>query len=254
VDGTVAPRLHVAPLVFHQREADVQVARDGRKLVPAPLGDVRHDALAARDGLRVNVRGRVREAAARDVVEDARLHNLNPREHQRHVLLVIAARLGHPAETRDEAVAAGLDHAEAFAPRVGQQDERGERVRPPVRAKRRRQVNVRDDLAVDDEEGVAVEQMPRVVERAARPEDGLLLDVVQPDAEAAAVAQRRADGVRPVVQIDDDLAAAVAAEVFGDVADQRFSEERDGGFRAVNGQRPQPRPVTGSKNHGSHLL
>ena len=99
---------------------------------------------------------------------------------------------------------------------------------------------------------VAVEEVAGVADGAARAEDDRLLDVVEAHAEGAPVAERFADGLGLVVQVDDDVVEPVAGQVLGDVADERPPPERDCGLGAVNRQRPQPRPVARGKNHRTH--
>ena len=67
------------------------------------------------------------------------------------------------AET-EYATAADFDGAVLLAPRVRAQDECSERASFAVRAERGGEINVGGDLAVDDGEGVAAQEVARVVE------------------------------------------------------------------------------------------
>src|SRR5215213_767440 len=250
---------NVEPFLRHpfQRDVRVEVAPDGRKLVPVAFRDVRGYALAALDGGHVNVRHGVREdgfpaRAARDVVEDASVEDLNPREHQRRV--PAAAGLRVAAEAFDEAVAHVHD-AVALARGVRAKDERRERSRSPVRFERGREVYVGRELSVDDDEVVRVEERSRVVYRAARAEYLRLFDVVEPHAEPElrAVAEGFAHGLGPVVKVDHNVVEALAREVLGDVAHERAVHEGYRGLGAVNRQGPEPRAVAGGENHRAHL-
>ncbi len=55
-----------------------------------------------------------------------------------------------------------------------------------------------------------------------------------------------------MMQVNDDLVDAVAGEIFGDITDERFTENRYRGFSAVFGEWPEPCAVTGGKNDRAH--
>lgn len=155
----------------------------------------------------------------------------------------------HSAEAADEIVVCYMNDAEAFAERVAAQDERGERVGAAVRSECGAQVYVGDDLAVDSDEGVLVEKGAGVGECAARAEYFRFLEVVKVDVEAFTAAECVAHRVALVMQIDGDLATAVAREILRRVADERTIEEWHGWFRAVSGKGPEARAVTGGEDH-----
>ncbi len=104
-------------------------------------------------------------------VKDARVENLDAREHQWHVVAlggagdaagVIGRRVA--AKACDQPVA-DFDGAVALARGVGSQHERRESARAPVRFEGFAEVDVGGELAVDDDEGVAVvEESPGVAD------------------------------------------------------------------------------------------
>jgi hypothetical protein len=99
------------------------------------------------------------------------------------------------AEADDEAVA-DVDRAVVLPRGIPAQDEGRERLRPAVSLKRLAEVYVGGELAVDDDEVVAVEQTPCVADGAARAEDDGLLDVVKrtPNARPSPSAARTESG------------------------------------------------------------
>src|ERR1051325_1692365 len=64
---TALPCVQFDALFGHHRQTNLQIARDGRKLVPPPIGYMRDDALALCYALRGPVRRRRGKHAARDV-------------------------------------------------------------------------------------------------------------------------------------------------------------------------------------------
>src|ERR1041385_5003028 len=130
----------------------------------------------------------MRENAARNILEDTRLENLNAGEHQRR-------RAGchisgwDPGEPGDEAVMS-FDDAEPFAVSVLEQHQCRQRVSSLVLSQSSVQINIGNDLSVNYDERVVFQKVLRVIDRAAGAEDDRLMNVFQLDAELAAIAQR----------------------------------------------------------------
>jgi hypothetical protein len=57
-----------------------------------------------------------------------------------------------------------------------------------------------------------------------------------------------------MVKIHYDLGDAKARQVFGDIADQRLSQNRQRGLCSIGSQRPEPFAVSGRENHCFHRL
>src|SRR5438067_2276843 len=132
----------------------------------------------------------MREDAARNIVEDPRLENLNAGEHQRlHVYRSIKPRCWHPRESGDEALMS-LNDAEFFAVSVLEQDKCRQRVSALVLFQCSVQINICNDLSVDDDEGVVFQEVSRVIHGAAGAQDNWLVNVFQLDAKLVAIAKR----------------------------------------------------------------
>ena len=114
------------------------------------------------------------------------------------------------------------------------------------------QIDVSDDLSVDDDKRLVFEKLARVIERAARAEYHRFFNVMKLHAKAAAIAERASNRLGTMMQVHDDLIDAVAGEIFGDVTDEWFSENRYGGFSAVFSEWPKACAVTGGKNDRAH--
>src|ERR1043165_4517332 len=133
------------------------------------------DAFAFGYGLRVNISRRMRKDPARNVIEDARLENLNPCEEQWSFLTssiiggVIgrARRRGHSAEACHQAFQC-FDDAEAFTLNVRVEDQSRQSFSLLMSAKGIQKIDVCDNLTIDDEKGLAFEQAPGVIECSAR--------------------------------------------------------------------------------------
>ena len=66
-------------------------------------------------------------------------------------------------------------------------------MRTPVSLKGRVQIDVCDYLAIDDDEGIAVKKLARVVDSSARPQNLRLFDVVQFYPKPASIAECSTD-------------------------------------------------------------
>ncbi len=54
------------------------------------------------------------------------------------------------------------------------------------------------------------------------------------------------------MQVHDDLVETVSGDVLRDVTDERFAKNRNCGFGAIFGERPETCAVTGGKNYRAH--
>src|SRR5687767_6343887 len=114
------------------------------------------------------------------------------------------------------------------------------------------QIDVGDDLSVDDDKRLLFEELACVVECAAGPEDHWFFNIIEFDSEATAIPQRAPDRLGTVMQVHHDLVNTITGKIFGDVANERFSENRYRGFSAVFGEWPESCAVTGGKNDRAH--
>src|SRR5262249_56877412 len=118
----------------------------------------------------------------------------------------------------------------------------------------RAEIDVGDDLAVDDDEGLFVQLFADAIQRAGRAEYFRLFDrVIDPDSVIRPVADLRAHRIGFVMQIDDQIFDAVALQVFNRVSDQGTVEKRERGFGPAGRQRPQARSEPGGQNHCFHF-
>ena len=145
-----------------------------------------------------------------------------------------------------------FNDAEALATSVGQQNECRDCVRLSMSLERGIQIDVSDDLSVDDDKRLVLEERARVVERAARAEYHRLFNVMKLHAETTAIAERSSHRLGTMMQVHHDLIDAVAGEIFGDVTDEWFSEDRYRGFGAVFSEWPKACAVAGRKNDRAH--
>src|SRR6266545_3297271 len=118
----------------------------------------------------------------------------------------------------------------------------------------RAEIDVGDDLAVDDDEGLFVQLFADAIHRAGRAEYFRLFDrVIDPDSVIRSVADLRAHRIGFVMQIDDQIFDAVALQVFDRVSDQGAVEKRERGLGPSDRQRPQASPEPGGQNHCFHF-
>src|SRR5690242_11736362 len=114
------------------------------------------------------------------------------------------------------------------------------------------QIDVSDDLSIDDDERLTLEECARVVERTARAEYHPLLDVMKLHTEATAITERAPHRLGTMMEVHDDLIDTVSGQIFGDVSDERFSENWKRGLGAVFSEWPKPCAVAGRKNDRAH--
>src|SRR5262249_40432330 len=145
-----------------------------------------------------------------------------------------------------------IHDTEAFATSVGQQDERRDRVGFVMCLERRVQIDVSNDLSIDHDERLVLEKLARVVERAAGAEYHRLLHVIQFHPDAAAISQHAPHRLRTMMQVHDNLIDTVAGQVFGDISNERFSENWYCGLGAVFSEWPKACAVAGRKNDRAH--
>ena len=174
---------------------------------------------------------------------------MNPGEHERGRFS--AVRDGHATKSRDS-TGFSFDHAEPLTKGVGEKDECRKRVCIAMSLQRCFQVDISDDLSVDHDERLVLEELARVVERTAGSEYLGFFNIMKLYAEPAAIAEGSSYRLRPMMQVHDDLIDAVAGEIFGDVTDERFSEDWYRGFGSVFSEWPKACAVAGRKNDRAH--
>src|SRR5262245_20770713 len=117
----------------------------------------------------------------------------------------------------------------------------------------RAEIDVGDDLAVDDDEGLFVQFFAVAIQRAGRAEYFRLFDrVIYPDSVIRSVADLRAHRIRFVMQIDDQIFDAVTLQVFDRVSDQGAVEKRGRRIAPTDLDLPQATPDPGVQNHCFH--
>src|SRR5687767_2175231 len=121
-----------------------------------------------------------------------------------------------------------------------------------MRFERRVEIDVRDDLAVDRQKRVVFEELACVVDCAARTEDHGFLDVTKLNAKRAAVTECRTNRLRPVMEVYNYVVKTVSGDVLRDITDEWFTKNRNSGFGAIFGKRPEACAVTGGKNYRAH--
>ena len=142
-------------------------------------------------------------------------------------------------ETDDAAVIVGDDDAELE--RIGHALQRdGDVVAGfAMMAHQRREIDVGQRVAADDEERRAGQEVVRHLDRARGAERRVLDDVVHLHAERAAVPEPRLDLVGEIVEGSDDLGEAVPPQQIDDVLHDRLAGDGRERFRAPRCQRTQ---------------
>ena len=95
-------------------------------------------------------------------------------------------RRGHATKPLHKSIF-DLHNAKALAPNVPLQYQRGQGFCVPVSLERSAQIDVGDDLAIDDDESIALQESSRVVQSAAGSQNRRLVNVLQRYSEPAAV-------------------------------------------------------------------
>ena len=98
--------------------------------------------------------------------------------------------------------------------------------RRPVKRHERAEIQIGQDVAVDDEEGILEERLDPL-DAAGGAEQLRLLRVADLDAEAGPVAEVAAHRLRPVVQVDGDPADPVVPQPADGVLEHRLARDRD---------------------------
>ena len=95
---------------------------------------------------------------------------MNPGEHQGRLRIADCRlwifRFGEASELRDVSCRINLHFAEMFALWIGPQHQCGERALPPMCGEGGVEVSVRDDLAIDDDEGFTFQEQAHAIKRA----------------------------------------------------------------------------------------
>src|SRR5262245_24024792 len=141
-----------------------------------------------------------------------------------------------------------------FAFVIREENERCESLAVAMSRNGRAEIDVGDDLAVDDDEGLFVQLIADVIQRAGRAEYFRLFDrVIDSKPVIRSVSDLCAHRIGFVMQIDDQFLDAVALRVFDRVWDEGAVEKRERGFGSSVRQRPQARPEPGCQNHCFHF-
>ena len=229
---------------------DLQVLLRRADVDPVAPVDGAEDAVAAREeGGEEDALDR-RVHPGRHHLEDARLEDVDPR-----VDVVRRDLLGPRLleEAQDPAVGVRLDEAVGRRVRHRCQQDRGLRLRGLVPGDDRRQVDVGQHVAVQDD-GPLVEEVERVADGAAGAERGVLDGVADAHAERTPVAEDGLDALRAVGHGEDDLAYPGAGEQVELVAEERPVDDRHDGLRRRERQGSQPRPLAAGQDDSFHQV
>jgi hypothetical protein len=116
----------------------------------------------------------------------------------------------------------------------------------------RAEIDVYEDIAVDDDEGAAVEKRPRFEQPTAGIEQLGFLGIGNMQTELAAVAEMVAQHRAEVVHVHDNIRDAVMAQQEERVFDHGPARDADERLRQPVRQRPQARPEAGGEKHRLH--
>ena len=144
-------------------------------------------------------------------------------------------------ESRHHAVFVHQHAAVTIRRWVRDDGQRCRRAGAAVLVEQRRDVDVAKRVAVDDDELLGVEQRQRMARSAGRAQHRRLFPrILHPSAELTAVAHDSGDGLRQMMQIDDDVGQSLMGEPLEDEFDQRAGAKRHGRFRHDPRQRIEP--------------
>jgi hypothetical protein len=145
-------------------------------------------------------------------------------------------------ETLDAPLLVGDDDPELEGILGAVQDHRGHRLLLAVELHRRAEIEVRDVVPRDDQEGV-VQEMLGVLHPAGGAHRLVLCGIGQGQAQVGAVPEIVADDARQELDGDDDLGDAMLAEQEQDVLHHGLPHDREHRLRLVGGQRAKPGPL-----------
>ncbi len=165
------------------------------------------------------------------------VHHLNADEVER-------SRLA--AESADDAAAVG-DDAVVVGPAFDHRH-RDERIGVDVLCRHRAQVDVRQRVAVDDQESIGGQQRDRARRAARRPENFGLPRITHVDAELGAVADDARDGVGAMMQVEDGAPDARIAQPVKDPNDERRARDGQRGFGSNARERLQASGEAGGQH------
>ena len=217
-------------------------------VLPVAVDHVTAQQLALVESGREHVAGEVDGLTRRDVVEDARLQDVDPGVDGVAEHLTPRGLLQEPL---DPSVLAGDDDPELDGILDPLQRDGGERAGLLVAADDLGEVDVGQHVTGDHEERL-VELVSGVAHRAGSSQRRVLGGVSHLDAELPAVAEVGADLVREERHGDHDLVEAVAREQLHDVLHHRPVRHRHHRLRLVAGQRAQPGALAAREDHGLH--
>ena len=139
-----------------------------------------------------------------------------------------------------------LDATVAIGPTIGHQRERHRRAGRSMRVVELSEVEVGERVTVDQEERVGADDGQRLAHAAGGAKNGRLFPgIAHARAEVAAVADRRGDRFRTMMQVEHDVCDTLGSQPPDDAPNQRFSGHGHGGLGPHIGERPQPRAETG---------
>ncbi len=173
--------------------------------------------------------------AVRHAAERVALGQLRADEVPRGVGRPAAAEPGHGVR--------GVDEDAAVVGRivVGDHGHRHEGVRRRVGGGHRLQIDDGQCVAIHQPQALSVGQAERPAGTAGRSEQRLLERVADADAVGGAVSQNRRDGVRQMMQVEDQIADALRRQALDDTLDERPAGDGQCGLGAPCRQRLQAR-------------
>ena len=107
-----------------------------------------------------------------------------------------------------------------------------------MRLDRRAQVDVGNQLSINHHERLGPDHFTRVIQRATGSQNNRLMNIPQANPELAAVTERRAHRIRPMMQVDDYILDPLLREILRHIAHQRLAQNGQRRLRAIGRQRP----------------
>src|SRR5258707_210183 len=126
-----------------------------------------------------------------------------------------------------------LDHTKALASGVAFQDQGGQSILSTMMGQGCIQIEIGDQFAVNNREGLSVKKGARIIKRTAGAENYRLVHVLEMHAKVAAITERALHRFGLVMKIHDHVFDSEARQVFGDVANQWLSQYGQRRFGAV---------------------
>jgi hypothetical protein len=121
-----------------------------------------------------------------------------------------------------------------------------------VAAAQRGEIEVEDDVAVEDEQGLVPDPATDLARSASRAQDVALERIRDLQSEGTAVADGGAHAAREVMEVDHHLLHAVRREHLERPVQERAVEDGQHGLGAIEREGPHPGAEACGQDHGFH--